>query len=309
MNSSRWDLWERFLEFSISNWNPIFRAVKKNYHTEKCQGGQVFKCDLKNEHGEQCDYQTPIKRHLLSHKQQKHEKMFTHCSICGYKTKCQDAMERHRFERHDLHQLQPCLIREVSDEMSTATESSSIIDDFSSQVSSSSVWSTSVDSSIIKPTSVMSDMELDHVMDTSSRPNSPVAEDPYGEMGKVCAFRTAQVSDNSIQLKWRRPISTRGEVIHSFNLQVQILHTQTEASEGRAENAVPIWMDLLQVQGGKHEATVTALECNIDYRFRICAVMENGRGPWNEIGPLRTGKFILNPRFQPPRNMLKPNSG
>ena len=36
--------------------------------------------------------------------QQKHEKMFTHCSICGYKTKCQDAMERHRFERHDLHQ-------------------------------------------------------------------------------------------------------------------------------------------------------------------------------------------------------------
>ncbi|CBY35384.1 unnamed protein product [Oikopleura dioica] len=162
-----------------------------NYHTEKCQGGQLFKCDLKNEHGEQCDYQTPIKRHLLSHKQQKHEKMFTHCSICGYKTKCPDAMERHRFERHDLHQLQPRIFREMTDEMSTATESSSIIDDFSSQVSSSSVWSTSVDSSIIKPTSVISDMELDQAID-GSRPSSPEV-DPYGEMGKVCAFRLVKI--------------------------------------------------------------------------------------------------------------------
>ena len=64
-------------------------------------------------------------------------------------------------------------------------------------------------------------------------------------------------------------------------------------------------MDLLQINGSQFGATVTALECNIEYRFRICAVMENGRGPWNEIGPVRTGKFILNPRFLPPRNMLK----
>ena len=35
-------------------------------------------------------------------------------------------------------------------------------------------------------------------------------------------FRTAQISDNSIQLKWRQPISTNGEKIHSFNLQVQL---------------------------------------------------------------------------------------
>lgn len=87
--------------------------------------------------------------------------------------------------------------------MSTATESSSIIDDFSSQVilrkiwrenrascfevSSSSVWSTSVDSSIIKPTSVISDMELDQTIDESGQSSPQV--DPYGEMGKVCAFR------------------------------------------------------------------------------------------------------------------------
>ena len=94
----------------------------------------------------------------------------------------------------------------MTDEMSTATESSSIIDDFSSQVilhillvikaavevSSSSVWSTSVDSSIIKPTSVISDMELDQAID-GSRPSSPHV-DPYGEMGKVCAFRLVKIA-------------------------------------------------------------------------------------------------------------------
>ena len=35
-----------------------------------------------------------------SFQQQKHDKIFMHCSLCGYKSKCPLAMERHRLSRH-----------------------------------------------------------------------------------------------------------------------------------------------------------------------------------------------------------------
>ena len=39
-----------------------------NYHKEKCQTAQLFECDYLGTNGEKCDYSTPIKRHLISHK-------------------------------------------------------------------------------------------------------------------------------------------------------------------------------------------------------------------------------------------------
>ena len=38
--------------------------------------------------------------------QQKHEKVFMHCSLCGYKSKCPLAMEKHRMDKH-LQKFKP----------------------------------------------------------------------------------------------------------------------------------------------------------------------------------------------------------
>lgn len=47
-NFSSWDVW--------------------NYHKEKCQSAEIFRCDFVDSENQQCDYSTPIKRHLVSHK-------------------------------------------------------------------------------------------------------------------------------------------------------------------------------------------------------------------------------------------------
>ena len=39
-----------------------------NYHKEKCISPKLFECDYEGHEGETCDYSTPIKRHLISHK-------------------------------------------------------------------------------------------------------------------------------------------------------------------------------------------------------------------------------------------------
>ena len=39
-----------------------------NYHKEKCQSAEIFRCDFIDSENQQCEYSTPIKRHLISHK-------------------------------------------------------------------------------------------------------------------------------------------------------------------------------------------------------------------------------------------------
>ena len=156
--------------------------------------------------------------------------MFMHCSLCGYKSKCPLAMEKHRIDRHlvrfkheRLRVLTP-MSMSVSescriDTILTSRTSSLSFDNTNSVVSSMDEESVTDSSSIFSRDFSKTSCDTMDVDDKSA--DSPLIDviGPYGPFSEVSSFRVGTVTNHSIQLRWRRPIDIGTEILQNYQIQ------------------------------------------------------------------------------------------
>lgn len=163
-----------------------------------------------------------------------------HCSLCGYKSKCPLAMEKHRIDRHlikceherlrtlnlsSISVSDACRVNTFMEVNQRSCSSSISYEHSNSVVSSIDDESSSIftDSSSIFSKDRFSKASCDtmEVDEDRSQCSSPLIDvtGPYGPFSQVTSFRVGAITDHSIQLKWRRPIDVGDEIIQSYHLQ------------------------------------------------------------------------------------------
>ena len=137
-----------------------------------------------------------------------------------------------------------------------------------------------------------------------SEPSEPFT--PIAPTSEVTSFRLGRLTDESIELHWRRPAEVGAAGIDGYKVQAQILPgamgkaNANDAKENLWEDAQDKLLDAKTIK-----IDLDALATGKNYYFRICTVNKAGNSKWVYVGPICCAESIEDPKIVIPRALNK----